>query len=710
MKKTYTFLFVLFSSLTFFIHSSLLANESTMGAFFVNELEITTDKPPFLCEGEEITLTVETALTADSIVWKWDPDGMVDDVNAMEITLTPEPGTTIVNLEFYSGGELFEQSIAIETDPFVVPVLTTLDTTICQGESIVLAAADSEATVDYQWEPDTFFTSDLTIVNAEVRPQESITYTLTATSQNEYCTFIDSVIIEVLPNEVEILHPDTTGVCDDDPEIVLNTRFEPPGSEFVWRPNNGSLSDLNTSSPTATLDFSTRYIVTMTTPDGCVSMDTVVVRLDSLPEFNYAVVPDPDPDCNKYCPGEFVTIFSNPVNPERFPDIEYLWEPMDGSIQDSLHFQNIGIETSVSQYYIRENINNGCRGMDSVWIDVVDPEIPINLRDTVVCANQPVQIEIDDTNLTDIEWSPEEGLSCTDCPNPVITTPETRTFTVTATAEECCPASTTVTVNVFYPTIPIEPAMACPGEPVEIVVDSEGFTNPNWVSNEEFLSCTNCFDPLATVNSDTEFILQALDEDGCLSLGQTVVTVYPNPDIMEIEVEPGDEIPIGSVGTFRLNVIPMVDADNITWFYNGEEVESGSRTAAITILEEGEANVIEVVFLDANGCMRSLQVIISGIEPIFEVPNVFSPGGQSMYPFFRPVVVNADQFDGSFVSDFKIFNRWGEKVYDNDNNEEGWDGRQGGTPAPSDVYVYIIEIKLPNGNTRTLKGDVTLLR
>ena len=131
----------------------------------------------------------------------------------------------------------------------------------------------------------------------------------------------------------------------------------------------------------------------------------------------------------------------------------------------------------------------------------------------------------------------------------------------------------------------------------------------------------------------------------------------------------------------------------------------------IEIIEENENNFIRVEFLDDNGCMRVLEVTIDGVEPIFEVPNVFSPGGQTgINQFFRPVVVNAEEFDGSFVTDFKVFNRWGQKVYDNDNNEEGWNGRQNGSQAPADVYVYVIEITLPNGRTRTLNGDVTLLR
>ena len=675
------------------------------------ELEVLTDIDPFICQNEEIEFTYVADQTPDSTFWTLDGNVIPSSENLQTFTIAfDEAGSQEVAIVFFLNDEEFTATVSVEVDEFEIPEFTTRDTTVCRHDHFPLTTTEGLESMTFEWTPDTSV-SDPNIANALATPDDTTVLYLNIISENGYCTFTDSVIVNVLPNNVNIQLPPTAFVCDDSPQIRLNTSVDPPGSEIQWFPNDGSLSSNTEQSPLATLDFTTRYIVNIETPDGCMHADTVIVRLDSLPEFEYSVIPGPREPCEKYCVGDFFTIFSNIANPERFPDITYNWRPEDGSIQDSVTFQNISVVAQTTQYYIRTNTNNACQSMDSIWIEVVDPDIPVNFRDTTVCANEPVQIMIDDTDLTDLEWSPAQGLSCTDCPNPIVTTPQTTTYTLNATKEECCPVSVSVTVVIFYPPIPIEPLTACPGEPIQIIVDSEGFSNPQWVTNTDQLSCDDCFEPIAVVNTDTQFELRAFDEDNCESIGVASIGVFPMPDVMELDVSPGEEIPIGTEGTFTLNVSPSIDVDEVNWFYNGDLVETGTRTAMIEIIEENENNFIRVEFLDANGCMRVLEVTIDGVEPIFEVPNVFSPGGQTgINQFFRPVVVNADEFDGSFVTDFKVFNRWGQKVYDNDNNEEGWNGRQNGSQAPADVYVYVIEITLPNGRTRTLKGDVTLLR
>ncbi len=62
------------------------------------------------------------------------------------------------------------------------------------------------------------------------------------------------------------------------------------------------------------------------------------------------------------------------------------------------------------------------------------------------------------------------------------------------------------------------------------------------------------------------------------------------------------------------------------------------------------------------------------------------------------------------VLEMKIWNRWGQKVYE---GTGPWDGRQKGEQAASDVYIYLIRVGCPVGvesEERALKGDVTLVR
>ena len=59
--------------------------------------------------------------------------------------------------------------------------------------------------------------------------------------------------------------------------------------------------------------------------------------------------------------------------------------------------------------------------------------------------------------------------------------------------------------------------------------------------------------------------------------------------------------------------------------------------------------------------------------------------------------------------DFKVFNRWGQVVYDG-TDEQGWDGRQNGKDSPSDVYAYMATLERLDGSIEVRRGEVALIR
>ena len=61
---------------------------------------------------------------------------------------------------------------------------------------------------------------------------------------------------------------------------------------------------------------------------------------------------------------------------------------------------------------------------------------------------------------------------------------------------------------------------------------------------------------------------------------------------------------------------------------------------------------------------------------------------------------------------FKIYNRWGELLFETFDQSVCWDGthRRNGEPVSSGVYVYILEATMLNGEEVELKGNVSLIR
>ncbi|MGZ3902793.1 MAG: T9SS type B sorting domain-containing protein [Bacteroidia bacterium] len=109
---------------------------------------------------------------------------------------------------------------------------------------------------------------------------------------------------------------------------------------------------------------------------------------------------------------------------------------------------------------------------------------------------------------------------------------------------------------------------------------------------------------------------------------------------------------------------------------------------------------------DHNGCTDTSNVMVFVNDACFDpfVPTGFSPNGDG-------------QNDTLFVRSncltnftFKVFDRWGEKVFECDNLEKGWDGRFRGEPMNAAVFVYTLEGYLKNGKSVKQKGNVTLVR
>lgn len=158
---------------------------------------------------------------------------------------------------------------------------------------------------------------------------------------------------------------------------------------------------------------------------------------------------------------------------------------------------------------------------------------------------------------------------------------------------------------------------------------------------------------------------------------------------------------------------PELTGATINWYVNDNLVSTTSGSTSELIDLSSYIGSQELSFraevTDVNGCVKSLNESVS-IENDVKVliPNVFSPNGDNNNDRFR--IVNKGSTGIDIIS-FKIYNRWGNLVYDNEDGADGWDGMYNGKAAPAETYVY----KLSYRSQATLEvtssvGEITLLR
>ena len=87
-----------------------------------------------------------------------------------------------------------------------------------------------------------------------------------------------------------------------------------------------------------------------------------------------------------------------------------------------------------------------------------------------------------------------------------------------------------------------------------------------------------------------------------------------------------------------------------------------------------------------------------------KLPDAFSPNGDGMNDIFY---VRGGPFE---TMELKIFNGWGEMVFETTDPEFGWDGTHNGKPEINGVYVYTVVATSVEGQDFDRSGKVTLIR
>ena len=135
----------------------------------------------------------------------------------------------------------------------------------------------------------------------------------------------------------------------------------------------------------------------------------------------------------------------------------------------------------------------------------------------------------------------------------------------------------------------------------------------------------------------------------------------------------------------------------------------GSIGSSLEINETG-TYWVNITLQDCINALDTIEVTFENCPTDCKVqlPNAFTPDEDGVNDLFIPVASETDCFS---QYEMKIYNRWGEQVFNSQNATEGWDGKVDGKSAPSDVYVYLISYStIFDSGTETVSGDITLIR
>lgn len=146
----------------------------------------------------------------------------------------------------------------------------------------------------------------------------------------------------------------------------------------------------------------------------------------------------------------------------------------------------------------------------------------------------------------------------------------------------------------------------------------------------------------------------------------------------------------------------------IAYGWNIERIGSySSENLVINFPDSGIYNV-SLIAVHENGCTDTLLRPVD-IEPIviFTVPNAFSPNGDSENDIFKGIGV----FVGMKEFVIRVYDRWGNQVYEGHDPQEGWDGSLANSSymASPGMYVYMVEYLDARNRPKKHFGEVFLI-
>lgn len=346
--------------------------------------------------------------------------------------------------------------------------------------------------------------------------------------------------------------------------------------------------------------------------------------------------------------------------------------------------------------------------------------VPLNIALTSNVPSSYSWLAVDNTNTTgETNITPKT----TDVINDVIinntSSPQVvkYTITLTSTAGSCVnlkPQTIDVTVNPAPTLTNSSTAVVCTNHTLNIPLTSNVASSYSWIAGDNAnVSGETYTNPKTTaviddklVNNSKEMqvvtytITLTSNTGSCVNLKPQIIEVTVDKTVAEFTADP-------KTGEKPLNV-QFTDgssgATHYSWdFGNGETSAEVSPKYVFT--ETGRFNVC-LTTTTSNSCTDKMCVMIDVfINTTFVIPNVFTPNGDGKNDIFTISGKGILSLHG------EIFNRWGQKEYEWNTVNGGWDGHSAsGVACNEGTYFILLEVIGEDGKTYSANQAITLLR
>jgi gliding motility-associated-like protein len=580
----------------------------------------------------------------------------------------------------------FTDSVIITT---TLPPLASVDATndaACgtNNGSIIVSANGGAGLYNFQWfDANGLLQTNNNIVNIDSLINLGAGNYLIIVTDNNGCSDSVNASVNNLNAAVLNLVNQNNVLCfgDNNGNAVVSASGGAAPYTFVWTSNGSAIQTDSLISSVDTLNNALpgQYIVEVTDNTGCITNFTVNITGPTAP-LNIVSLAFTNATCGN-SDGTASVVVSGGTNNGAY---QYNWQPSGGSAASAVNL-------AVGTYTITITDANNCT-TDSVFSigNTNGPTVSITNFNNPTCNGlsngSASALGTGGTGTLNYQWSSGLGNSTT------VNNLAAGVYTVIATDSLGCSGSANVTISqpaLITATLTTTPAYCATSNGSAQIIASGGTGSLSFQWNNGSTSAN------ATGLAPGNCNVTVTDSLGCVQIFSSVIESTGNFTVdagLDATIDAGTSIELTGNGPAAA-------------IYSWSPIEFLSCTTCVTTVATPEVTTVYTLSVNLNGCIATDTVIIEVEEKCGDVfvPSGFSPNNDAINDilFARGNCI--------LELDFKIYDRWGELIFESNDKNIGWDGTFKGKPALAGVYVYYINA-LVKGSTINTRGNVTLMR
>ena len=552
----------------------------------------------------------------------------------------------------------------------------------------------------YLWD---FGNGDTTsvIFNPTITFTQAGTYDVNLYVTDSVCLLTDTANIQVLVlDSIQLNVLDTISLCSANP-FELIAFHNGTGSEFIWSQSSGLTNPLNNPNDSTILVSTPGWYFIQVSNPYCSAIDSVFLEFNVPVEANFSVQ-----DSLGCAP--FTVTFNNS---STFTS-DFLWDFGNGTTESILYNPTITY-VNPGTYVVQLSISDSvCLGQDNVSLVIqVSPPLVVNLMDSIfLCQSEETNFSpLVSGTANSFLWSNLNDFSdtisvSTQNPNLTLADPQNQTYYFQA-ENGFCSVEDSVTVSIFSEAVSLQCLDSiCITSPLQLLASTNGNGPYNylWSSPNVSIVPNNQSTAQCVLPQSQMVYLEVSSPQGCTLLDSQFVYVSTfNQGNVLATANPNLIMP-GGISQLT-GIVPSNASFN--WSPTTFMVNPSSLNTAVS----PEETIVYTLTASDGLCSKSDTALVRVYEivcdqPYVFIPNAFTPNGDQE----NDVLYVRGLWIESFV--LRIFDRWGELVFETTNQNMGWDGTFKGKKLDPDVFDYYLDVNCIGGSHSIIKGNVTLMK